>query len=343
MLSRVVSLTISLYALFFFPTHPVHAAGMVENPQVQAFILEMATLHELDANTLQTLFARITPNARVLKLITPSTTPGQRSWQRYRSRFLDDTRIERGVEFWQKNAATLEAASTLYGVPEEIIVAIIGVETIYGRNTGNFNTLEALATLAFYYPPRAEFFRRELEQFLLLARENKTAPEKYKGSYAGALGMSQFMPGSQRHYAVDFDNDGKIDLQNSVADAIGSVAFFLAQHGWKNGAPVAVPVQMGGNLKGTPDPSWLEAGIRPTLLVKSLQEAGVEIDEADPLEKAALIDLVTPDEATEYWLGFDNFYVITRYNRSSFYAMSVYQLALALRQRYAECPSSETL
>jgi membrane-bound lytic murein transglycosylase B len=331
-----------LCLLLCCPCFPAAAAGMEENPLVQSFILDMSALHGMDANALRTLFSRITPNARVLKLIAPSATPGQRSWQRYRGRFLDDVRVNRGVEFWQRNAATLQAASTLYGVPEEIIVAIIGVETVYGRNTGNFNTLEALATLAFYYPPRAEFFRQELEQFLLLARENQAAPDHYKGSYAGALGLSQFMPGSQRRYAVDFDNDGKIDLQNSVADAIGSVAHFLAQHGWESNAPVTVPVRLGGKLNGAPEPRWLEAGIRPALLLKDLRDAGVETREectpqacGDPFRKAALIDLVTPDEATEYWLGFDNFYVITRYNRSSFYAMAVYQLAQTLREAHA--------
>jgi membrane-bound lytic murein transglycosylase B len=264
-----------------------------------------------------------------LKLIAPPTSPTQRSWQRYRSRFLDETRLHNGEVFWQQNAATLQKARILYGVPEEIIVAIIGVETVYGRNTGNFKTLEALATLAFYYPPREEFFRQELEQFLLLAAENRIAPTHYRSSYAGALGVPQFMPGSQRRYAVDFDGDGRIDLQNSVPDAIGSVAHFLAQHGWQPGASVAVPAR----LNEPPEARWLEAGIRPALTVGELLQTGVKAN-AHPREKVALIDLVTPDEATEYWLGYENFYVITRYNRSSFYAMAVYQLAEALRQRH---------
>lgn len=315
-------------ALFFSAAAaPATGNDMAVNPDVQSFIANMVELHEMDAPALTRLFSGRAPNAAVLKLIAPPASPKQRSWQRYRSRFLDSVRIQNGLKFWQKNAATLKKAKQRYGVPEEIIVAIIGIETIYGQNTGNFSALEALATLAFYYPPRAEFFRQELEQLLLLARENRRPAEHYYGSYAGALGIPQFMPGSLRRYAVDFDDDGVIDLTNSVEDAIGSVAHFLSQHGWLPGAPIAVPA----HLPVPPDPRWLEAGIRPTLPVRELLAAGV-IANADPEQNVTLVDLVTPDEATEYWLGYENFYVITRYNRSSFYAMSVYQLAEAIRQ-----------
>lgn len=307
----------------------VQASGMADNPEVRTFISDMASRHGLDPAALQERFARIEPNERVLKLIAPPSKPTQRSWQRYRSRFLDDTRISSGARFWQENAATLAKARVLYGVPEEIIVGIIGVETIYGRNTGNFNTLEALATLAFYYPRRADYFREELEQLLLMARENRMDPASYSGSFAGALGIPQFMPGSLRRYAVDFDGDGRIDLENSVEDAIGSVAHFLEQHGWEAGSPVAVPAR----LAKAPDPLWIEAGIRPSLSAGELQKNGVWAD-ANPVLKVTFVDLVTPDQATEYWLGFENFYVITRYNRSSFYAMSVYQLAQAIRNHY---------
>ncbi len=319
----------SLCALLLALSPASQAAGMADNPEVQQFIGAMQALHGLDAEALNLRFARIAPNERVLKLMEPPAKPGQRSWQRYRSRFLDGTRITRGVSFWQEHAATLAKARVLYGVPEEIIVAIIGVETIYGRNTGSFNTLEALATLAFHYPRRAEYFREELEQLLLLARENSADPADYSGSFAGALGIPQFMPGSQRRYAVDFDGDGRVDLENSATDAIGSVARFLEQHGWEKDGPVAVPAR----LAGDPDERWLEAGIRPTLVAGELLQRGVRA-EADPARKVTFVDLATPNQATEYWLGYENFYVITRYNRSSFYAMSVYQLAQALRQRY---------
>ncbi|MDR2165913.1 MAG: lytic murein transglycosylase B [Zoogloeaceae bacterium] len=315
---------------FAILAHGVYASAldMSSNPDVQAFIANMVDLHQMDAGGLTRLFRGREPNATVLKLVAPPASPSQRSWRRYRARFLDPIRIQRGVEFWQKNAAALQRAHQRYGVPEEIIVAIIGVETIYGRDTGSFNTLEALATLAFYYPPRAYFFRQELEQFLLLARENRLPPENYRSSYAGALGIPQFMPGSQRRYAVDFDSDGRVDLQESATDAIGSVAHFLSRHGWQPNAPVAVPA----DLDRDPDPAWLAAGIRPTLSVNSLLTAGVHAD-ADPESKVTFVDLVTPGEKTEYWLGHENFYVITRYNRSSFYAMSVYQLAREIRKR----------
>lgn len=273
-------------------------------------------------------FAQTRPNNKVLQLIKPPVSPLQRSWERYRPRFLNDRRIDGGVRFWQENQAKLARARALYGVPEEIIVAIIGVETEYGRNTGGFRVLEALATLAFHYPPRAEFFRTELEQFLLLARENNLDPLEVKGSFAGAIGIPQFMPGSQRRYAVDFDGDQRVDLSNSVDDAIGSVGRFLEQHGWQAGQSIALPARS----PGEPELSLLEAGLRPSLKVAELSSKGV-ISDADPAATVALIDLVSPGRETEYWLGFDNFYVITRYNRSSFYAMSVFQLAEEIRKR----------
>jgi membrane-bound lytic murein transglycosylase B len=213
-------------------------------------------------------------------------------------------------------------------VPPEIIVAIIGVETEYGGNTGNFRVLEALATLAFHYPRRADFFRTELEQFLLLARENGMDPVNMRGSFAGAIGIPQFMPGSQRRYAVDFDGDQKIDLSSSVDDAIGSVGRFLEQHGWQAGQPIAVLAR----ARGEPERNLIEAGIQPTLLVAELAQQGITAD-ADAQATVTLVDLVSPGRPTEYWLGYNNFYVITRYNRSSFYAMSVFQLAAAIRER----------
>jgi len=304
-----------------------NAGSFAELPETAAFVSDLAQRHGFDANQLLTHFASIRPNERVLQLIAPPSSPTQRSWERYRPRFLNAQRIEGGVSFWQENALTLARARALYGVPEELIVAIIGVETHYGRITGGFGVLEALATLAFKYPRRAEFFRSELEQFLLLTRENGLDPLYVRGSFAGAIGIPQFMPGSQRRYAVDFDGDQRIDLSNSVDDAIGSVARFLEQHGWQPGQPVAVPAR----LPGTPDPSLVEAGIRPSLRVSDLKARGIEAAAA-PESIVTLVDLVSPGQATEYWLGFENFYVITRYNRSSFYAMSVFQLAEEIRR-----------
>lgn len=298
------------------------------DPAVAAFAADMARRYGLDSATILGQISQVKPNAKVLQLILPPTTPTQRSWERYRPRFINDRRVSQGVRFWQENRTTLAKASAFYGVPQEIIVAILGVETEYGRNMGGFQVLEALSTLAFNYPPRAEFFRTELEQFLLLCRENGLDPLVVKGSFAGAIGIPQFMPGSQRRFAVDFDGDGKIDLGNSVEDAIGSVAHFLEQHGWQSGQPVAVPARL---LQGA-NPAWIEAGIRPSLQFAALSTQGVMAD-ASPQATVTLVDLVSPGLNTEYWLGFENFYVITRYNRSSFYAMSVFQLAEAIRNR----------
>lgn len=304
-------------------------SSFADDPAVIDFARDLERRHGFNADELLGEFAGTRPNLTVLKLIQPPATPQQRSWERYRPRFLNERRIEGGVRFWEENRLALVRARALFGVPEEIIVAIIGVETEYGRNAGNFSVLEALATLAFRYPPRAEFFRTELEQFLLLARENRMDPRSIKGSFAGAIGIPQFMPGSQRRYGVDFDADQRIDLGGSVEDAIGSVGHFLEQHGWQSGAPIAVPARV---ESGAPDRTLLEAGIRPTLKVADLTQRGI-VSSADPQATVTLIDLVSPGSATEYWLGFDNFYVITRYNRSSFYAMAVFQLAEAIKAR----------
>lgn len=318
---------------FCLPAHAAKAKPkyFVSDPAVLEFIQQMHIRHGFKEDELIRQFAQTHPNPTVIKLIKPPASPLQRSWERYRPRFLNEGRIEAGARFWQENRVTLSKASQQYGVPEEIIVAIIGVETIYGRNKGYFSVLQALATLAFHYPPRADYFRSELEQFLLLARENGFDPLEIKGSFAGAIGIPQFMPGSQRRFAVDFDGDGHIDLSASAEDAIGSVAHFLEQHGWKAGEPIAVPA----TLDRDPDPALIEAGIRPSLRAGDLAQQGIHAN-APTDATVTLIDLVSPGNATEYWLGYENFYVITRYNRSSFYAMSVFQLSQEIKARMGQ-------
>lgn len=327
-----------------FHTHAAKNAkppAFSESPAAQEFIQEMHVRHGFDVDHLTRQFAAVHSNAAVLRAIQPAAVPElQRSWQRYRERFLNERRLTQGLRFWQDNRAELVRAEAIYGIPQEIVVAIIGVETEYGRNMGKFGVLEALATLAFDYPPRAPFFRNELEQFLLMARENGVSPLDYKGSYAGALGIPQFMPSSQRNYAVDFDGDDRIDLRRSATDAIGSVARFLNVHGWQPGQPIAVHAKVNG------DPTALvAAGIKPSLPFREMADRGVEAmpPGAEGLADlpAALIDLVTPAQPTEYWVGFDNFYVITRYNRSSFYAMSVFMLAEALREAQAAATTTQ--
>ena len=290
---------------------------------IETFVQEMKERHALDTSELVTALSTTYPNSVVLKYIAPPTDPRVKSWERYRARFMTQQRIQNGLLFWQRHAKSLAAAEAEYGIPAAIMVAIIGVETEYGKNTGNFETFEALATLAFSYPPRADFFRSELEQLILLARENQMPIRSLQGSYAGAIGLPQFMPGSQRRFAVDFDRDGKVDLMRSPVDAIGSVGHFLKAHGWIPGQPIMskAPSDL---LERDP---LVSKGIKPAIDEAMLAQTEFATNQRPQRYPVTLVDLVTPDQATEYWWGYQNFYVITRYNRSSFYAMSVAQLA----------------
>lgn len=304
--------------------------AFTQRPEVRAFIRDMAERHAFVESELQFLFSRTRRMESVLKAITPPKDPRERSWHAYRERFVNEARIGEGVAFWRRHAEPLMRAAEAHGVPEEIIVAIIGVETLYGRNAGSFRVIDALATLAFLYPPRAGYFRSELEQYLLFAREAGLDVFSVRGSYAGAIGIPQFMPGSYRRFAVDFDGDGAVDLRASPADAVGSVANFLKEHGWRRGEPVQLPAHVAGEAHR----AMLEAGIEPKFSLASLRQHGVETRSSLPVETmVALIDLPTPDAPTEYRLGMRNFYVLTRYNRSSFYAAAVYDLAQELKNR----------
>lgn len=306
-----------------------HPGDFSTRAELREFIDRVAGRHGFDPGELEAVLGEARFLPAVIRAIQPPTEPRQRSWQAYRERFLDSRRIDSGVEFWMRHQEGLARAQSAYGVPASVIVAILGIETVYGRNVGRFQTLSALATLAFDYPPRAELFRRELESLLLLARDQGRSPLAYRGSYAGALGLPQFLPSSYREFAVDFDGDGRIDLWNSTDDVLGSVASFLARHGWRQGGPIATPAtateELGQRLA--------EEGIVPLWSVGELEALGVSVDTAAGAEElAAMIDLATPDRPTEYWLGFHNFYVITRYNRSSFYAMAVFQLSGAIER-----------
>lgn len=304
-------------------------ASYAEREEARRFIAEVAARHAFDPDELTRALAQASHDPTVIRLITPPARKGVRSWQRYRARFIDRTRIDAGRAFWRAHGDALQRASEQFGVPPEIIVAIIGVETLYGRNTGNFETLSALATLAFDYPPRAELFRRELEALFVLAREQGRDPASYSGSFAGALGYPQFLPSSVRAYAVDFDGDGRIDFDSGPIDAIGSVANYLRAHGWQTDAPIAERARLSAH---TDSAALVAAGIEPSLDPALLERNGVTTaDGRSAASAATLVDLETPGAETEYWLGYRNFYVITRYNRSSFYAMSVFELAEALR------------
>jgi len=306
---------------------PTPLPTYADREEAQRFIDEMVAKHGFSQRELETVFARAQFQPAILRAMTPSA-PGQRSWERYRSNAVNPDRIAAGLEFCARNTDALARAAGEFGVPEEIVVGIIGVETIYGRNTGGWRVIDALSTLAFDYPRRADFFRGELEEFLLAARESNLDVLALRGSYAGAMGIPQFMPASYRRYAVDFDGDGRRDLFASHHDAIGSVANFLREHGWARGEPVASPARVDGYAWR----SLADGGILPAHRVADLADAGVVLDApADPETRAVLIELDTPNAPSALWVGFPNFYALTRYNRSSFYAIAVLELGNAVR------------
>jgi membrane-bound lytic murein transglycosylase B len=295
-----------------------------ERREVQAFIQELVQKHGFIEAELSYLFSRV---RRVDPVLEAIERPAEktRAWRDYRAPFMEERRIADGIAFWRSHRGALARAEKAYGVPAEVIVAIIGVETFYGRNTGRWRVVDALSTLAFDYPARAGFFRSELENYLLFARDGNLDVFAMRGSYAGAMGLPQFMPSSARRYAVDFDRDGTVDLRRSASDAIGSVGSFLRQHGWRKGAPVLVPARVSGD-------AWrsLAGGFEPKVPVAKWLEAGVQTDQPGFEDApAVLVEL----DAGDVRLGFRNFYVITRYNRSAMYAAAVHDLSQALRKR----------
>ena len=306
-------------------------SGFAGRSEVREFIAEMHEKHGFEPARLSRLFRQINPQPGVIRAILPPHNPSVRSWVAYRDRYVEPIRINGGLRFWDTHRNTLDAARRRYGVPEEIIVAIIGIETRYGRDLGRFSALAALATLAFDYPPRAALFRGELEALLLLSRDMRRDPLGYRGSYAGAIGLPQFLPSSIRNWAVDFDDDGQIDLTGSAADAIGSVARFLSDHGWVVDGPILEPA----TVSGEDTAELIEAGIAPWLTPAEMAARGVHSAADAPQLPCALIDLASADGPVEYRLGFRNFYVLTRYNRSSLYATAVFELARELRRRQA--------
>jgi membrane-bound lytic murein transglycosylase B len=299
---------------------------------VSDFIDYMVTRHGYTRGELEIVFSEVQFNAKTIQLIKPSPVPKYKNWEAYRARFIEPVRIKAGVQFWTKHAHALNRAEKQYGVPAQIIVGIIGIETLYGKNVGKFRLLDVLSTLSFAYPDtpnrdsRSAYFLGELEQTLLFARESGIDPFTLVGSYAGAIGWAQFMPSSVRQYGVDFDGDGKIDLRNSPEDAIGSVANFLSQHGWVSGSPTAFPA----TLTGDPE-TMLAKDLTATYTLQQLSSVATPSDPNTPAQLLyGLIDLQNGDNPTEYWLATDNFFAITKYNRSYFYAMSVIELGKAV-------------
>ena len=296
---------------------------------VESFIGDLVARHAFDADELRQLFSRVRREDAVLAAMRAQPRQAD-SWDAYRALFVNQRLVRAGTEFWQDNRRPLARARGAYGVPEEIIVAIIGIETFYGRNTGRWRVIDALATLAFDYPPRAPFFRSELESYLLFVRNLQLDVFSVQGSYAGAIGIPQFMPGSYLRYAVDFNGDGAIDLRESAADAIGSVANFLRQHGWQPGEPV----QRKARITGEDYPALIAGNTLPRHSLEELQQAGVQALGV-PLAagtRVALLQLDTPGRPADFRIGLQNLYVLTRYNRSVFYAFSVSDLADQLRR-----------
>jgi len=278
-------------------------------PDVEQFIDEMVVKHGFDRAELENVFDQVEVKDAILKAIS---RPAEKSkpWYEYRNIFITDSRINGGYEFWQQHKEALEAAEKQYDVPAEIIIAILGVETRYGQHMGGYRVIDALSTLAFRYPPRSPFFRSELEKFLVLTHEEKISELEPVGSYAGAMGLGQFMPSSYLAYAVDFDGDGHRDIWTNPTDAIGSIANYLKLHGW-------VP---GHDLK-------------PAFTRQQLEQAGFSLSQVPTGDDVLSVVGLTQQDGEEYWLGRQNFYAITRYNHSRMYAMAVYQLAQAIREK----------
>ena len=304
------------------------SSAALANTDEQAFIDKMVKEHQFDAAEISSLLNQA---KKQQSIIDAMSRPAEKrlNWGQYRKIFITDKRIKGGIKFWKENQAILEQAEKTYGVPAQIITAIVGVETYYGRITGKYSVLDSLYTLGFHYPPRAKFFRSELEEFLQLAREEGVSPTEPLGSYAGAMGRPQFISSSFRAYAVDFDKDGKRDIWENNADVIGSVANYFKRHGWKAGEPVAQLVT--GAKKGFDEE--IKAGYKPSLDVKSLIDKGIILGSSlDKDAKVALLEMES-DDGNEYWVTSPNFYAITRYNHSPLYAMAVFQLSEAIRQR----------
>ncbi len=296
-------------------------------PEIRRFIDTMEQEHGLERERVKALLAEARHQQEIIDAI--SRPAEAMPWHRYRPIFLREDRIAEGADYWNRHEELIHRIAEEYEVAPAILVAIIGVETRYGQHRGRHRVLDALATLAFDYPPRSQFFTRELAQFMLLVNEEGLDPLEIRGSYAGAMGVPQFISSSYRHYAVDGDGDGRRDLMNNTADAVASVANYFRQHRWRDGEQVVSPASLANDA----DISGLaNRGRQPYTTVGELRAAGVqpELHLADDMP-ATLMELDGAD-GKEYWVGLHNFYVITRYNHSPLYALAVYQLSEAIRE-----------
>jgi membrane-bound lytic murein transglycosylase B len=327
-----------LAAVLALPVAPVAAelSGYPQRKEVKQFIAEMVQKHGFTRKELNRVFGKAQFQPAIIKAMEQPAETALASWQAYRALFINPQRIDAGVQFWNRHAEPLRRAGAEFGVPEEIIVGIIGVETTYGRNIGTYRVIDALSTLAFDYPKRADFFRTELENYLVFTREMRINALRVKGSYAGAIGIPQFMPGSYRRFALDYDGDGQINLATSPADAVGSIGNFLKSHGWARGEPVA----FGAKVKGEDWRKLAEAGVEP--LHRAADLPGFGVKPAAPLPSdalCALIELETPGQPSEFRVTLRNFLVLTRYNRSNLYASAVLDLAAELARARSGAPA----
>ena len=316
-------------------TRPAAASGYDSRPEARAFAADVAQRRQWDSAWVlaQLREAKLRPAAQ--KLIMPPPVGQPKNWAAYRDRFVEPRRILAGTEFWKANAAALARAEERFGVPPEVVVGIVGVETFYGRVMGNFRALDVLATLAFDFPPgrsdRSAYFREELEELLVLAQREKVAPATLKGSFAGAIGLGQFMPGSINRHALDFDGDGHVDLTGSSTDAIGSIANFLALHGWQRGLPATHPVTPPTDAAALA--RLLAPDIVPSFDAAAMAAAGAALTDAGR-GHTGLLALVMVENGhlpPSYSAGTANFYTLTRYNRSSYYALAVLALGEAVK------------
>jgi len=322
-LTRLVPL---LLCLICAPLRPA-AALDVRRADVAGFIDEIAARDSLDKRRLRKLLRAANSQPSIIDAMDKPAEKA-RPWYQYRPIFVTEKRIREGTDFWLAHRQALDQASVRSGVAPEYLAAIVGVETYYGRLTGSYRVLDALSTLAFDYPARAKFFRDELEQFILLSRERGFDPLTIKGSYAGAMGAPQFMPSNYRRYAVDANADGRIDLWNNWADVCASVGNYLKEHGWNAGEPVlseaAVQADKAAALDGR------KLALSDT--VESLKAQGVDFDTGLPPDAPALLIAADESDGVRWRVGYNNFYVITRYNHSALYAMAVYELAAAVKE-----------
>ncbi len=314
-----------VFSVLFYTPAASAQENYAQRADVKKFISEMVNQHGFNRAYLENKFANAKRLDNVLESIAK---PAERelTWKQYRPIFVTDKRSSKGKKFIEDHRQTLERAEKKYGVPVEIIAAIIGVESYYGKHTGKYTVFDSLTTLGFDYPKRSKFFKSELKQFLLLSKEEEIDVATMTGSYAGAMGMPQFISSSYRRYAVDFDGDGKRDLWNSIEDVIGSVANYFSEHGWKSGASVTHPVTV-TDRSVVRDKNTL----KPYVTIAQLEKQGVKITtKLDSKQKTSLLRF-EGRHGEEFWLGLKNFYVITRYNHSELYAMAVFQLSEKLK------------